>query len=177
MKKTEKISQAKQRNLSASHELDRASDDDILESASNNTLLNQMAQGMRIDKWVWAARFYKTRSAAKEAIEGGKVHFDGNRVKVSKEVRIGMQLTIRQGFDEKTVVVKALSAVRGGAPQAQLLYDETPQSIAKREFYSSQRKLGNLARPENRPNKRDRRLIHRFQQEHDTGFSTDDEGH
>lgn len=174
MKKTEKISQAKQKELASNN----ASDDGLAShSPSNSAISNQVNQTMRIDKWVWVARFYKTRSAAKEAIEGGKVHFDGNRVKVSKEVRIGMQLTIRQGFDEKTVVVKALSAVRGGAPQAQLLYDETPQSIAKREFYSSQRKLGNLARPENRPTKRDRRLIHRFQQDNSAGFGTDDEGH
>ena len=174
MKKTEKISQAKQKKLASTS---LSSDELASNSPSNSAIPNQAAQTMRIDKWIWAARFYKTRSAAKEAIEGGKVHFEGNRVKVSKDVRIGMQLTIRQGFDEKTVVVKALSAVRGGAPQAQLLYDETPQSIAKREFYSSQRKLGNLARPENRPNKRDRRLIHRFQQDHSTSFSTDDEGH
>ena len=174
MKKTEKNSQAKQKKLASTS---LSSDELASNSPSNSAIPNQAAQTMRIDKWIWAARFYKTRSAAKEAIEGGKVHFEGNRVKVSKDVRIGMQLTIRQGFDEKTVVVKALSAVRGGAPQAQLLYDETPQSIAKREFYSSQRKLGNLARPENRPNKRDRRLIHRFQQDHSTGFSTDDEGH
>lgn len=170
MKKTEKISQAKQKNLSAD---DAASNHVSLNRASSNLT----AQTMRIDKWIWVARFYKTRSAAKEAIEGGKVHFEGNRVKVSKEVRVGMQLTIRQGFEEKTVIVNALSAVRGGAPQAQLLYNETPESIAKREFYSSQRKLGNLARPENRPTKRDRRLIHRFQQDNSAGFSSDDEGY
>ena len=174
MKKTEKISQAKQKNLL----LNRSSDDELPNnSLSSDASLNQATQTMRIDKWVWVARFFKTRSAAKEAIEGGKVHFDGNRVKVSKEVRIGMQLTIRQGFDEKTVVVKALSSMRGGAPQAQLLYDETEVSIAKRDFYSSQRKLGNLARPENRPNKRDRRQIHRFQQENSTSYSSDDDGY
>lgn len=174
MKKTEKISQAKQKNLLLNH----SSDGELPNSSPpSDASLNQAAQTMRIDKWVWVARFFKTRSAAKEAIEGGKVHFDGNRVKVSKEVRIGMQLTIRQGFDEKTVVVKALSSMRGGAPQAQLLYDETEVSIAKRDFYSSQRKLGNLARPENRPNKRDRRQIHRFQQENSTSYSSDDDGY
>lgn len=141
-----------------------------------NSHLDQAAQTMRVDKWLWAARFFKTRSIAKEAIEGGKVHCEGERVKVSKDIRIGTELTIRQGFDEKTVVVKSLSAVRGGAPQAQLLYDETEQSIAKREFYSSQRKLANLARPDNRPTKRDRRLIHRFQQDNSNTYSSNDEG-
>ncbi|XID74238.1 RNA-binding S4 domain-containing protein [Alkanindiges sp. WGS2144] len=136
----------------------------------------QDTQSMRIDKWLWAARFFKTRSIAKEAIEGGKVHHDGNRVKVSKDVRTGMQLTIRQGFDEKTVIVKALSEVRGGAPQAQILYEETAESIAKREFYSSQRKLSNLARPDHRPSKRDRRQIHRFQQVNSMGYNSNDEG-
>lgn len=134
-------------------------------------------QSMRIDKWLWAARFFKTRSIAKEAIEGGKVHYDGDRVKVSKEVRVGMELTIRQGFDEKTVVIKALSEVRGGAPQAQLLYEETPHSVTKREFYSSQRKLANLARPDHRPSKRDRRHIHQFKQENSMSYSSDDEGY
>lgn len=134
-------------------------------------------QSMRIDKWLWAARFFKTRSIAKEAIEGGKVHYDGDRVKVSKEVRVGMELTIRQGFDEKTVVIKALSEVRGGAPQAQILYEETPHSVTKREFYSSQRKLANLARPDHRPSKRDRRHIHQFKQENSMSYSSDDEGY
>ena len=131
---------------------------------------------MRIDKWLWAARFFKTRSIAKAAIEGGKVHCGGERVKVSKEVKTGMELVIRQGFDEKTVVIDALSALRGGAPQAQQLYHETEQSIAKREFYSSQRKLGNLARPEQRPTKRDRRQIHRFQSENTNQYNSLDEG-
>lgn len=121
---------------------------------------------VRIDKWLWAARFFKTRSIAKSAIEGGKVHFAGERVKVSKEVRVGMELTIQQGFDKKTVIVKALSDVRGGAPQAQLLYDETPTSIARRELFAAQRKMNNLARPDHRPSKRDRRQIHKFQQSH-----------
>ena len=127
---------------------------------------------MRIDKWLWAARFFKTRSIAKAAIEGGKVHHQNERVKVSKEVRVGMQLTIQQGLDKKTVRIKALSAVRGGAPMAQLLYEETEDSIARRELHASQRKLHNLARPEHRPSKKDRRDIHRFQQEnaHSWGY-------
>ena len=91
------------------------------------------AETMRIDKWLWAARFFKTRSIAKSAIEGGKVHFDGERVKVSKEVRVGMELTIQQGFEKKTVVIKAISGVRGPAPVAQLLYEETEVSLAKRD--------------------------------------------
>ena len=130
---------------------------------------------MRIDKWLWAARFFKTRSIAKAAIEGGKVHHQNDRVKVSKEVRVGMELTIQQGFEKKTVVIKALSAVRGGAPIAQQLYEETAESIARRELHASQRKLHNLARPDHRPSKKDRRDIHRFKQENIQSWSYHDE--
>lgn len=119
----------------------------------------------RIDKWLWAARFFKTRSLAKAAIEGGKVHHQNDRVKVSKEIRVGMQLTIQQGFDKKTVTILSLSNQRGSASIAQMLYEETPESIAKRELFASQRKLHNLARPDHKPNKKDRRQIHKFQQE------------
>lgn len=132
--------------------------------------LAENAQSMRIDKWVWAARFFKTRSIAKNAIEGGKVHIDGERVKVSREVRVGMQLTIAQGLEKKTVVIKALSDVRGPAPVAQLLYDETPESIEKRELLASQRKMHNLARPDHRPSKKDRRDISKFQNENSQLF-------
>ncbi|NCI79471.1 RNA-binding S4 domain-containing protein [Acinetobacter kanungonis] len=128
------------------------------------------AETMRIDKWLWAARFFKTRSIAKSAIEGGKVHFDGERVKVSKEVRVGMELTIQQGFEKKTVVIKAISGVRGPSPVAQLLYEETEVSLAKRELLASQRKLHNLARPDHRPSKKDRRQISKFKQENDQQF-------
>lgn len=127
-------------------------------------------ESMRIDKWLWAARFFKTRSIAKAAIEGGKVHHNNDRVKVSREIRIGMELTIQQGFEKKTVVVKALSNVRGGAPIAQQLYDETEVSIARRELLSSQRKLHNLARPDHRPSKKDRRDISKFRQENGQQF-------
>lgn len=125
-------------------------------------------ESMRVDKWLWAARFFKTRSIAKAAIEGGKVHHQGERVKVSKEIRIGMELTIQQGIDKKTVVIKALSSQRGGAPQAQLLYTETDVSIARRELISAQRKLNNMARPDHRPNKKDRRQIHKFKKENNS---------
>ena len=129
-----------------------------------------VTESMRVDKWLWAARFFKTRSIARDAIEGGKVHLNGERVKVSKEIRVGMELTIRQGFEQKTVQIKALSAVRGGAPIAQQLYEETEVSIARRELLSSQRKLHNLARPEHRPSKKDRRDINRFKQDNDQQF-------
>ncbi|MFW1754348.1 RNA-binding protein [Acinetobacter wanghuae] len=132
--------------------------------------LPENALSMRVDKWVWAARFFKTRSIAKNAIEGGKVHIDGERVKVSREVRVGMQLTIQQGLEKKTVQIKALSDVRGPAPVAQQLYDETPESIEKRELLASQRKMHNLARPDHRPSKKDRRDIHKFQDENSQMF-------
>ena len=117
----------------------------------------------RMDKWLWAARFFKTRSLAKDAIEGGKVHCEGQRVKVSKEVNIGLILTIRQGVEDKTVKVTALSEVRRGASEAQTLYEETPDSVAKREDHAAQRKAQNLAHPDHRPNKKERRQIHKFQ--------------
>ena len=117
----------------------------------------------RMDKWLWAARFFKTRSLAKDAIEGGKVHCEGQRVKVSKEVNIGLILTIRQGFEDKTVKVTALSEVRRGASEAQALYEETPDSVAKREDHAAQRKAQNLAHPDHRKQKKERRQIHKFQ--------------
>ncbi|MGA8882615.1 MAG: S4 domain-containing protein [Acinetobacter sp.] len=132
--------------------------------------LAEDAAGMRIDKWLWAARFFKTRSIAKNAIEGGKVHHNGERVKVSREVRVGMELAIQQGIEKKSVLVKALSDVRGPAPAAQLLYEETDVSIARRELLASQRKLHNLARPEHRPSKKDRRDIGKFKRENDQQF-------
>ncbi|KAB0653545.1 RNA-binding protein [Acinetobacter bohemicus] len=122
-------------------------------------------ESMRVDKWLWAARFFKTRSISKAAIEGGKVHHNSERVKVSKEIRVGMELTIQQGFDRKTILIKALSAIRGAAPIAQQLYAETEVSIARRELLATQRKLHNLARPEHRPSKKDRRQISKFKQD------------
>lgn len=120
---------------------------------------------IRIDKWLWAARFFKTRSLAKQAIDGGKIHCDGQRIKPSKEVTEGLVLTIRQDLDEKTVVVKALSAQRRGAPEAALLYDETEESKVLREKRSAERKagLGNYIISDHRPSKKERRHIHRFQ--------------
>lgn len=120
--------------------------------------------GIRLDKWLWAARFYKTRSLAKQAIEGGKVQYNGDRCKVSKEVQIGAELSLRVGFDTKVITIIALSDQRRGAPEATLLYEETPESIEQRAQQAAERKaLGAaFAHPE-RPNKKQRRQIHRFQ--------------
>jgi ribosome-associated heat shock protein Hsp15 len=117
---------------------------------------------VRLDKWLWAARFFKTRSLAKAAIEGGKVHLDGQRVKVSKEIAAGDVLQIRQGWDEKVVLVKQISDQRRGAPEAQSLYEETTASIAKREEQAQARKAagGMIDRPAQRPTKKQRRQIH-----------------
>jgi len=119
---------------------------------------------LRVDKWLWAARFFKTRSLAKAAIEGGKVQIGGRRIKVSREITIGEQLRVRQGWDERDVVVTGLSDQRRGAPEAQRLYEETPESIARREQSVQARKLagGMVERPAGRPDKRARRQIHRF---------------
>ncbi|MDY0250553.1 MAG: S4 domain-containing protein [Pseudomonas sp.] len=118
---------------------------------------------VRLDKWLWAARFYKTRALAKEAIEGGKVHCHGERCKPSKEPKVGDELVIRVGYDERTVLIEQLSAVRRGAPQAQLLYRETSDSVVAREKAADLRKAGALGiQTEGRPNKKQRRQIHRF---------------
>lgn len=121
---------------------------------------------VRLDKWLWAARFYKTRALAKAAIESGKVHCRGERCKPGKEPRIGDEFVLRTGFDERTVVVKALSVVRRGAPEALALYEETAQSIARREQAAALRKAGALGvTTDGRPTKKQRRQLHQF---HDT---------
>lgn len=123
----------------------------------------QDTQKIRLDKWLWAARFYKTRSLAKAAIEGGKVQCQGERCKPGKEPRVGDVYQVRQGFDTRTVVVRQLSDQRRGAPQAQLLYEETPESIEKRESAAAQRKaMGSAVISEHRPTKKQRRQIHNF---------------
>jgi ribosome-associated heat shock protein Hsp15 len=125
------------------------------------------AEKLRIDKWLWAARFFKTRSLAKAAIEGGKVQLEGQRIKVSREISVGDQLRIRQGWDERDIVVEALSDQRRGAPEAQAMYQETEASIARRLQSAQARKLagGMTERPARRPDKRARRQIHRFRQD------------
>ncbi|MCD5974850.1 RNA-binding S4 domain-containing protein [Pseudomonas quasicaspiana] len=118
---------------------------------------------VRLDKWLWAARFYKTRALAKAAIESGKVHCRGERCKPGKEPHIGDQFQIRTGFDERTVVVEALSVVRRGAPEAQTLYSETPESITKRENEAALRKAGNLGvTTDGKPTKKQRRQLFDF---------------
>ncbi len=121
---------------------------------------------VRLDKWLWAARFFKTRSLAKQAIEGGKVHYNGARCKVSKDVEVEAKLTIRQGYDERIVIVRALSDQRRGAPEAQQLYQETPESIQQREARAAQRKAFGPGADLIKPNKKQRRQIHRFKTQH-----------
>ena len=111
---------------------------------------------LRLDKWLWAARFYKTRSVAKQAIDGGKVYCEGGRCKPGKEVEIGMEVRLRQGFDEKTVIIKALSEQRRGAPEAQLLYEETQESTKTRLEQPAQRKAQpSLGPSAGKPNKKE----------------------
>jgi ribosome-associated heat shock protein Hsp15 len=118
---------------------------------------------VRLDKWLWAARFYKTRGLAKAAIEGGKVHCRGERCKPSKEPKVGEEYVLRTGFDERTVVVKALSGVRRGAPEAQLLYEETAESVKRREDAAAMRKAGALGvQTDGRPSKKQRRQLLHF---------------
>ena len=118
---------------------------------------------IRLDKWLWAARFFKTRVLAKEAIEGGKVHCQGERCKPGKEPKVGDELSIRQGFDERRIKVEALSAVRRGAAEAQALYTETPDSVLKRENAAALRKAGALGMTtDGRPSKKQRRQIEHF---------------
>ena len=123
---------------------------------------------VRIDKWLWAARFFKTRSLAKSAIEGGKVQLAGQRVKVSREVAPGDVLRVRQGWDEREVTVLATSEQRRAAPIAQTLYEETDTSLERRSRAAEARKAaGTLARPSQRPGKHERKALERLRKQFD----------
>ena len=119
---------------------------------------------VRLDLWLHAARFFKTRALSKAAVESGKVQVNQLGVKPAKALHVGDTLTIRRGELRQEVVVLALSAVRGSAPVAQMLYQETEASSAARAQALADKKAGgNYEPPEHKPNKRDRRLIHRFE--------------
>jgi ribosome-associated heat shock protein Hsp15 len=116
---------------------------------------------VRIDRWLWAARFFKTRSAATDAVSGGRVHLNGARVKPAKDVRPGDAVEVTVGDTRRTVVVLGVAERRGPASVAQSLYEETPESIARREQRAAERRL---ARPFGtdlgaRPTKQDRRRL------------------
>ena len=114
---------------------------------------------VRVDRWLWAARFFRTRSLAKSAVAGGKVHVDDQRVKPAKELRIGQAVRIHKDSVVFTVVVQNLSEQRGSAAIAQTLYEETSNSVEQRQTAVSERRMtrAGLHIPAQRPNKRDRR--------------------
>ena len=118
---------------------------------------------VRLDKWLWAARFFKTRAKAKNAIESGKVDVNRTRPKPSRDVVIGDFLSIRQGYDDLVIEVIDVSDKRGGAAQAQRLYRETENSRLAREEESLKRRMaGNFVISKPRPSKKGRRMIHQF---------------
>ena len=124
---------------------------------------------MRLDKWLWAARFFKTRGLAAEAVEGGRVHLGGQRSKPGKPVRVGSRVLINKGGLEWDIEVVELPKQRRPASEASQAYCELSGSIERREVLLEQRRIARLAAPQpapSRPNKRDRRLIHRFKEEH-----------
>ncbi len=118
-------------------------------------------ESVRLDKWLWAARFYKTRSIAKEAIDAGHVRYDGQRTKVAKDVAIGAEISVRKGQDELQVTVRERSDQRLAAPFARLLYAETEPSKVRRAREAELRAAADEMSSD-RPNKLQRRLIHKF---------------
>ena len=120
---------------------------------------------VRLDKWLWAARFFKTRSLAADAVEGGKVELNGERVKRAKNVQVGDEVSVRLGPYEHVVLVRAVSERRGPASVAQTLYEETEESRAGRERLATQLKMAPAAfvyEERGRPTKKDRRELSRF---------------
>ena len=128
------------------------------------------ADRMRLDKWLWAARFFKTRQMAIDAINGGKVHLNGQRVKPGKEISPESRLQINKDQYTWDITVRALCKQRRPAKEAEQLYEEDPESHAKRQALVAQHRdeKGSGFQPDQRPNKRDRRLIHRFKREQDS---------
>ncbi len=128
--------------------------------------MREPLESIRLDKWLWMARFFKTRSLATEAVSGGKVHVHKQRVKPSKEIKIGAELSIHKDGYEWLITVTGIATQRVSAKEAALLYEEKPESIAKRQQQVTSRReerqyLG-FREPERKPNRKDRELIHRF---------------
>ena len=136
--------------------------------ATSNGLMGDN-RSQRIDKWLWCARFFKTRGQAADAINGGKVHVDGLRVKPARLVRAGSRLEIRRGQSQFDVTVMAVAARRGPAPEARALYEESPESVERRAADRDTKRIERLARPvfEGRPTKRDRRKLSDLKQSGD----------
>ncbi|MEZ7862707.1 MAG: ribosome-associated heat shock protein Hsp15 [Aeromonadaceae bacterium] len=128
------------------------------------TRVEDQGAEVRLDKWLWAARFYKSRAMARAMIEGGKVHYNGQRSKPGKQVEVGALVRLWQGDDEKEVQVLQLAQQRRGASEAQLLYRETEQSERKRQQTAEARRLNSLyaPHPESRPDKKQRRDLMRL---------------
>jgi len=128
-----------------------------------------MDSQVRLDKWLWAARFFKTRSVAREAVSGGKVHLNGNRAKPGRSLNIGDELRIQRGEEEYTITVVDLSPRRGPATVARSLYEESEENRSRREKLAEERKLEyqQNATRERRPDKRQRRRLVRFRQKLD----------
>jgi ribosome-associated heat shock protein Hsp15 len=121
----------------------------------------RVQEKVRLDKWLWAARFFKTRALAQEAIEGGKVHYNGERSKPGRLVQEGATIEVTQDPYRRTLVVRGLDERRGPASRARQLYEETPESIAAREALAEQRRFlaASAPAPAHRPSKKDRRRI------------------
>ena len=132
-----------------------------------------MTEKIRIDKWLWAARFYKTRSLATEEIDKGRVRVNDAEVKPAKEVKVGDTVALRQGPTTRTLVVRGISDKRGGAPQAQLLYEETEASLQLRQQLTEQRRLEPASSLEHgRPTKRDRRSLDKISKVNNTSWGS-----
>jgi ribosome-associated heat shock protein Hsp15 len=126
-------------------------------------------ESVRLDKWLWAARFFKTRPLAQKAIEGGKVRAEGARAKPGKQVQVGQKLEIRAGQDVYRIEIRTLSSKRGPAPMARRLYEEGEESIRERELAGEARRLAAKSEPKpaGRPNSYQRRILKRFKEKNE----------
>ncbi len=129
-------------------------------------MLESSLESIRIDKWLWTARFFKTRSLASEAVAGGKIHVDKQRVKPSKDIKIGAKLSIHKDGAEWLITIAGIAKQRVSAKEAALLYEESVESLEKRqkqvEIRREERQFLGFRKPEHKPNKKNRELIHQF---------------
>ena len=132
------------------------------QSESNNT-----TQNVRLDKWLWAARFFKTRAIARDMVQSGKVQYNGQRTKPGKHVELGAMIKVPAGWDNREIKVLGLSDKRLSAPLAQALFEETAESVTKREENQAARKMNafHSPKPDHRPDKKQRRQIIKFKQQ------------